>query len=69
MAEAMTDENAKMYELTERYTGERQIYVYATSKSAALEAARNGDSVQEDDPTHFAYRYVGPVSEVEEFGS
>ena len=54
----------KFYCLTERYTGERTVYVYASSKTEALANARNGEAVGEDDPTHFNYRYVGPVSEV-----
>lgn len=54
----------KMYALTERYTGERTVYVYADSKAEALAVARNGDSIQEDEPCHFDYRYVGPVTEV-----
>lgn len=54
-----------LYKLTERYTGERDVYVEAESKSEALAKARNDDIIDEGDPIHFGWRYVGPVTEAE----
>lgn len=55
-----------LYRLTERYTGEREVYVEADSKAEALTKARAGDSIDEGDPQHFDYRYVGPVVAMED---
>lgn len=55
-----------MWRLTETYRGERHVYVQAGSRSEALRLARDGSGILDaDDPDHFAYRYSGPVVEVE----
>jgi len=54
----------KLWKLTERYEGERDVYVYAASKAQALARARAGLTDDEGEPSHFNYRYTGPVTEV-----
>lgn len=54
-----------LYKLTERYVGERTVYVESESKSEALAKARGGDILEAGEPHHFQYRYFGPVTEAE----
>lgn len=55
-----------LYVLTERYTGERDVYVNADSKQEALELAREGNYWDLGEPSQFDYRYVGPVREADD---
>lgn len=55
-----------LWKLTERYTGERDVYVRAMGKGEALRMARAGQTVDEGEPRHYDYRYAGPVTDVSE---
>jgi hypothetical protein len=52
-----------IYRLTEKYDGERYVWVEAASKRDALTKARDGDVLDAGEPDHSNYRYRGPVEE------